>query len=471
MKMKIIKRISFATIYILLFAFGLFISTDKLSSQNYYMNNSDITEYEYYKEVKVERNGTIKMEGRYNVVLGEFLYGINSQNVYKVGLDDDGEIVKYYKKSRIYIPRYYVKGGVIRELEVKVPGTNNNQLRIYEYEKGKMIRKDVYIQGVEPDGITRKMVKDQSVYYDYYEGLLSKEVYRNFNKGRNVSEKYAMYTYNGKTLKKKEIYNSQDILEYYYTYSGNVTTHHKPDGTVVREHIDDNSGYYTIEYYPAILKNMNGRYIIDAEERYDEGVKVGFFRYKGVIARYKRILPHKNGYTLHDYAIAEVESGRHIMLENIHYKRAFTWEEASTIVQKPYLIDPSHSKPQVKELPFKWLDDTGYNLMDYIPTGIKRYVEHREQKFIGAEYAIYGEIEQGAGNSTLVEVYNEEGDKNWCDLYGTYLFFIGKLSDTNGLNYNRIVIRSKGYKDYHKDFEISTNEKRIFDIGRFYMTQ
>lgn len=470
MKSKIIKKISFILITSLLFFISFVFSTRELSSQNYYINNNEIVGYHYYKDVEVANNGALSLKGMYKNTLGEFLYAINSQEVYRVGYDKDGDVVKYYRKSREYSPRYSNKNGIVKEIHVKVPGERNDQIRIFSYEGPHMTQLDIYLVGIDADGISLKHIKDQTVLYHYNNaGQLTKITYYNYNKGRNVTTTYTIMHYNGKSLEKKEFYNEKDKLVYYFSYKGNKTIQHKPNNDIVREFVNTPKSEYTIEYYPAIFKMINGKYVNDAEDKYDMGQKIGFDYDNGGIYRFSKILPAKNGYTLHDYIIMKMGE-KEIVVENIYYKRAITWKESTTLVQRAYLVIPTDGRPQIEELQFKWLDKKGNNLFNLIPITIKNYLRKKEELFIGAEFVLHGIIAEpkGGGPNTLVEIVNEKGQTAWADIYEGHIFFIGKLSDNNDLNYHKIIIRSKGYKLYQKEFQINKSE-RVIDLGQFYL--
>lgn len=479
MKEKKFGRIfSIAVVFILLLGFIVINNSTNLNAQ-YPNNKSNIESTQYFKDFSVDTYGRIELKGRFNATLGDFLFSIGHSDIYKVGYDSRGDIVKMWNRNREYdIVFFNTAKDTVKEISVMIPGNDNDQLRLYEYKNNKVSKLVVYIKKIDENKLSQQMVTDQvvSYYYDYKTDKLSKITYKNYNKGRDVNQKFIKYSYTGSSLNKEEVYevdnDGESYLQYYYTYSGRNKIQHKPDGDVIREYVKDGNGDYTIEYYPPIVKEVNRRNMVTATDKHEKGVKVGYGYYNGVIYSYSKIMPKWNGFSIKEYAVAKVKGSEKIVLENIGYTRAEDWESSTTVVQRVWEVLEASPKPRVRKITSYWLDKQGKNLFNSLPQGLKNLISKKEEQFIGAEYIVYGEIAQpaGGGPSTIVEIYDKDGEVSWCDTYGGYFFFIGKMSDENGLDYEKILIRSKGYNNYPLDFEIEDGE-RVIDVGKLYLTE
>jgi hypothetical protein len=68
----------------------------------------------------------------------------------------------------------------------------------------------------------------------------------------------------------------------------------------------------------------------------------------------------------------------------------------------------------------------------------------------------------------IAEVYNSKVKRGWCDVYESYVVFIASLKDNIDMNYNKLVIRAKGYTDYSKSFDMKS-DTRIVNVGEIYL--
>ncbi len=218
------------------------------------------------------------------------------------------------------------------------------------------------------------------------------------------------------------------------------------------------------------MKKVGSKFTITATDKYTKGVKIGFKKNKGgIINDFSRIFPQKHGFSIHEYRLEGV-SNQKIVIEDVFYVKAISWKEASTKIQNGYIILSDVNSPRFDKLPFKWMDKEGNNLFRRLPENIKGYLYRRSHLFLGAEYAIVGEITepQGGGPTTLAEVYNKKGERAWCDLFGSYIFFVAKLSEGKELTYNKLLIKSRGYEDFETTFDINEDEK-VVDLGSFVL--
>lgn len=445
------------------------------SQEDYYINLSTPVKFLYYKDVQILPSGTLYVNGLYDNVLGNFLFSVNSKNVYKVAFDEYDQIVNYYRQSRMYTPKYNVKGGIITELYITVENSNVNQLRIYEYEGSVISKQTIYVVSTASDGISILHSKDQEVIYNYNNDytLITSEIYNNYNQDRNVNRRILKKTYERTTLVRTDIYGTEENLLYYLVYNEKGDyKHYKPSGELVKEYYATEDGEYTIDYYPAILREVNGNNVIDVNKRYGKGVTTKYKKQNDTIIGFTKSLPEKNGFTLHDFVIVRTAETDNIV-ESIKYIKEGTWEECDTIIQVPYEILPGDisdpkSRARITELDFRWIDKEGNDLSQKIPKTVKDVLFTHQSVLIGAEYVLYANIvePQGLGNySTIAEIYNDNNERDWCNLINGYLIYIGKLSENKNLSFNTLVIKSKGYNDYYKEFTIEENEK-IINIGQ-----
>lgn len=465
------------SIIFLLFVFVY--NPNRVTPQGYYMNVNETISAEYYKDLEITKNGDIEYSNKYDKSLGEFLFSIDSGNVYKVDFDKDGDLIKYHKRDNTFIPKLSKKGGIVKEIREIRSNVNqqhistieleNDRISMFTYKNGKISVKEVLVRQRKEDGVSTQLVKDADVNYYYdEEGNLTKEVYKNYNPKRSLSSISTKYHYKSGVLVKKEVFGSNEDLLYYFTYEDEKTKHYRPDGEVVKEYISNKDGEFTLEYYPSMMKKIGSKFTITATDKHNKGVRIGFNKNnEGIITGFSRIFPQKHGFSRHEYRLEGV-SNQKVVIEDVFYVKAISWKEASTKIQNGYIILSDVNNPRFDKLPFKWMDKEGNNLFKKLPTNIKGYLYRRSHLFLGAEYAIVGEIiePEGGGPTTLVEVYNKEDERAWCDLFGSYVFFVAKLSDGNELSYNKILIKSRGYEDYETTFDINSNEK-VLDLGTF----
>jgi hypothetical protein len=475
MRYDLIKRICI----IILFFFSMVIifgfNQNPLSSQysdydnSYYTNTNNISNYRYYKDVEVDYYGRLIFSGRYDNTLGEFLHAINSQHVYKVGYDSGGELVRYFRGNRIYTPTYYsMQNRMVKEISISVQGTDNDKVRVYEYSNGMLKEMQEFFKKVNMDRMEINLIKNQSVTY-YYNNMnrIIKEEYHNFNESRKITSKSVVMNYSGGHLSKKEYFDENGNLEYYYQY-GNVITQHKPDGELVREIVKDKQGEITTEYYPPIMVNQGQYWEVVASEKYPEGVEIGYLYQNGIIYRFQRLFPKKNGFAKYDYTVMQSTEGQKVVMENVYFTQYKTWRESSTIVQRVYAILYHNDKPYTKELSYRWISKDGKNLMAMLPFQLRNRINQKDEDFIGAEYIILAKL-KAAGDTTLAEVLTEDGQREWCDIIQGYIFFIATLSHGGGLDYNKIRIKSKGYYDMEFEFEVEEGQ-RLVDLGEIYLS-
>ncbi len=474
------KKAILSIVSVLLFLFSVFFVTiSRVTPQGYYMNVNETITAEYYKDLEITKEGKIEYKNKYENSLGEFLFSIDSGNVYKVDFDKDGELIKYHKRDHIFIPKFSEKGGIvkeIREIRSNIPQQHlstieleNDRISMFSYKDGKVTLKEVLVRERKEDGVSTQLIKDANINYYYNSNdELNKEVYKNYNSKRSVSSIYTKYHYKSDELVKKEVFGGNDDLLYYFVYKGDKTLHYRPDGEVVKEYINNKDGIFTIEFYPSIMKKIGSKFTITANDKYPKGVKIGFNKDKnGIISGFSRIFPQKHGFSRHEYHLEGVSNQR-LVIEDVFYIKAVSWEEASTKIQNGYIILSDVNNPRFDKLPFKWMDKNDNNLFRKLPENIKGYLYRRSHLFLGAEYAIVGEITepQGGGPTTLAEVYNKKGERAWCDLFGSYIFFVAKLSDGKELTYNKLLVKSKGYEDFETTFDMNKDEK-VVNLGSF----
>ncbi len=476
MRYDLIKRISVIILFFLSITiiFG-FSPISLISQQNdyyndYYVNTNEIITTRYYKEVEVDNYGRLIFKGRYDDTLGEFLHAINSQHVYKVGYDSAGDLVRYFRGNRTYTPTFFSKqGAVIKEISIVVQGTNNDKLRIYKYDNGLLVEMEEFFKKINTDRMEINLIKSQAVSYIYNsQNRVVREEYKNYSDARRLSSKYVVMSYRGSALSKKEYFDENGNLEYYYLYGGTITQH-KPDGELVREISQDRKSEITTEYYPPIMINQGQYWEIVATEKHPDGVQIGYLYENGVIYRFQRLFPKKNGFAKYDYTVLKSNDGQNVVVENIFFTQYKSWKEATTLVQRVYAVLYHNKDPYAKELSYKWLAKDGTDLMNMLPFELRQRINQKDEDFIGAEYVIIAKL-KAAGDTTLAEILTEDNRREWCDIIYGYVFFVATLSDGGDLNYNKLLIKSKGYQDFEYEFEIDENQ-RVINLGELYLSK
>ncbi len=449
---------------------GEVITSQEEESKTYY-NNSKISYYLYYKEVSVDDHGKIKLDGKYDDTLGEFQYAIHSQYVYKVAFDKNKELVKYFRRGRIYTP-HYISFSDRRVKEMIITSESSmdfKKIRQYNYtNSGRVSEMLEYDKKLDNKKMEVKLVLNQSVSYKYENGNLIGESYKSFEKERNVSARSVKMSYKGNSLSKKEFFDEKGQLQYYYTY-GTVTEQHKPDGSVVRKILHNKKGDFTTEYYPPISVKKDSKWEVIVTEKYNKGAEVGFYKERGAIYRLTKLYPRKNGFSTNDYTVGQNDKGERIVIEKTSFTQHGSWKKSSTIVQKAYTVIKRGEFSSAKKLYTKWLSEEGKDLLSSLPPELVNVITPSVRDFTGAEYIVVAKL-NSSGSITLAEIFTKDGKRSWCDISNGYLFFIASLMEGNDLDYNKIVIKSKGYSDVKKTFKVSKN-KRIINLGDINMVR
>ncbi len=446
------------------------IMTPQSQSENLYYNNSQITDYTYYRTVEVDSLGYLVFKEKYDKTLGEFQYAINSQYVYRVGYDSNKEVVKYFRGSRVYTPNYVsYDDRRVKEISIALDDSGSStKVRKYEYNStGRILKMVEFNKRIDTKRMEVVLTPNQSVEYEYNAGRVVKELYKSYIEQRQTSSKYSVITYRGNLMARKEYYDEDGDLEYYYVY-GQVTKQYKPNGEVVRDIIVEKDGKFVTEYYPPMLIKYGNSWEMVASERYNKGVKIGFHKQDGVIYRLSRLFPKKNGFAKNDYTVAVNEENEKVIIENTFFTQYKSWKESSTLVQKAYAVLKHSDFSYAKKLYSKWLAKDGTDLLYALPFAVRNSISPSTD-FVGAEYIILAQL-RDCGKTTLAEIFTKKGEREWCDIVDENIIFVASLSSGNNLDYNKIKIKSKGYKDFEFDFEID-KDKRIIDLGEIFMAK